>query len=117
MIHSACKSFIRFSSVALAILLLAAPFAFASGGGSGGGGGGGSIHEEMLYERGKKLFGRHVVCDTCPYSDLSLEAGAVATIWPDLQSDLQRDGVIGKNLKRYQRTSLKKYIKQRYKVR
>ncbi len=116
MIHSACKSFIRFSSTALATLLLAAPLAFASGGGSGGGAGS-SVHEEMLYERGKKLFGKHVVCETCPYADLSLEADAVAAIWPDLQSDLRRDGEIGKNLKRYQRTSLRKYIKQRYKVR
>ncbi len=85
------------------------------GGGSGGGGGdGGGRAAEMSYEKGKKLFFENVVCDTCPYADLELEAEVVKTVWPDLKKDIKRSGEIGTNLRFSQRNSLRDFIRKRF---
>ena len=112
----------QLSAIAVMFVFIT-PLAIASGGGNGsggggsGGGGGTDINQEMMYERGQKLFNKLVVCDTCPYAGLDLETDSVKEVWPDIKAAIKRKGVIGKDLKRYQRTSLKRFIKQRYKLR
>ncbi len=85
-----------------------------SGSSEGGGGGSVSIHAEVMYERGKKIFQRNVVCDTCTYSDLELSSESVKEVWPLIREDLKSDGSIGINLKRFQRDSIKHFIKERF---
>ena len=87
-----------------------------SGGGSSGGGGDGtaSNNPASMYDTGKKIFLERVVCDTCPYASLELNTEKVHTVWPDLQLDLKKAGVIGQKLSWWQRISAKHYIKNRF---
>ncbi len=110
------KSTIAGISVAAIAVALTVPSAFASGAGGGGGGSGNTIQEEVMYGKGKKLFEEKVVCESCPYTGLVLETEAVEQVWPSLKKDIKRDGQIGKDLKRFQRKSLKHFIKERFKL-
>jgi len=94
---------------------LSQPYALASGGDSGGGGGT-DVHKQVMYNKGKKLFKQKVVCDSCPYSELVLETAAVEQVWPQMKDDFKKNGQIGKNLKGYQRKSLKYYVKERFEL-
>ena len=88
-----------------------------AGSSSSGGGGGGSrysIHQQVMYNKGKKLFRHEVVCESCPYSELQLNSDAVQSVWVTLEADLEPDGQIGKELVRFQRQSLKFFIKERF---
>ena len=97
---------------------LVCTLALASGGGGGSSGGGGdgtaSNNPASMYDTGKKIFLERVVCDTCPYASLELNTEKVHTVWPDLQLDLKKAGVIGQKLSWWQRISAKHYIKNRF---
>ena len=76
--------------------------------------GGGADPSASMYDTGKKIFLERVVCDTCPYASLELNTENVHTVWPDLQLDLKKAGVIGQKLSWWQRISAKHYIKNRF---
>ena len=73
-----------------------------------------SNNPASMYDTGKKIFLERVVCDTCPYASLELNTEKVHTVWPDLQLDLKKAGVIGQKLSWWQRISAKHYIKNRF---
>ena len=76
--------------------------------------GGGATQSTSMYDTGKKIFLERVVCDTCPYASLELNTEKVHTVWPDLQLDLKKAGVIGQELSWWQRISAEHYIKNRF---
>ena len=76
--------------------------------------GGGANPSTSMYDTGKKIFLERVVCDTCPYASLELNTEKVHTVWPDLQLDLKKAGVIGQELSWWQRISAEHYIKNRF---
>ena len=76
--------------------------------------GGGANQSTSMYDTGKKIFLERVVCDTCPYASLELNSIKVRAVWPDLQLDLKKAGVIGQELSWWQRISAEHYIKNRF---
>ena len=86
-----------------------------SGGGSGDGGGqGGTDTGPVSYDVGKKLFLETVVCDTCPYADLTLDSAHVRDEWKSIKRSLKKKGEIGRNMKWSERESVKRFIKKRF---
>jgi len=107
--------------------LFASTIAFASGGSGGGSSGGGSSSgggggngnavvyvSKATYERGKKVFYENVVCDTCLYAELELTPESVSSVWKKMKKDLHRKGVIGAELERKERRSVKAFIRKRF---
>ncbi len=76
--------------------------------------GGSANPSTSMYDTGKKIFLERVVCDTCPYASLELNSEKVHTVWPNLQLDLKKTGVIGQELSWWQRISAEHYIKNRF---
>ena len=84
------------------------------GSGSGGGAGEGTLHDQMTYDKGKKLFYEKIVCESCPYAGLELETAAVKDVWSVLKKDLKTNGSVGQELTRYQRKAVKRFVKKRF---
>jgi uncharacterized protein (DUF2225 family) len=93
---------------------MACTLAVASGGGGAGGTEEGNQHAQMTYDKGKKLFYERVVCEACQYAGLELESAAVSAVWSDLKKDLKKNGSIGQELTKYQRKSVKRFLKKRF---
>ena len=90
------------------ILLAATIFVSATAIGSGG-----RLYEEYVvadYDIGKKVFLENVVCASCPYPDLELEASEVKIIIPELQ----KEGSIGRYLSLRDRRSVELFLSQRF---
>ncbi len=76
-------------------------------------GSGGRYYEVYVvadYDIGKKVFYEKVVCASCPYPDLELEASKVAEILPDLQ----KEGFIGKYFSLRDRRSVELFVNRRF---
>jgi hypothetical protein len=68
--------------------------------------------QEADYDVGKKVFYEKVVCEACPYHDLSLVAEEIISVIPDLQ----RSGDIGQFLSLHQRKSVQLFINKRFNI-
>ena len=116
------KGITKFILRVFLVSLMACSLAVASGsGGSGGSGSGGGVgvgegtlHAQMTYDKGKKLFYERVVCESCLYAGLALETAAVKDVWSDLKKDLKKNGSIGQELTSYQRKAVKRFVKKRF---
>jgi adenosine deaminase len=76
-------------------------------------GSGGRYYEEYViadYDIGKKVFLDNVVCASCPYPNLELEASEVKKIIPELQ----KEGSIGKYLSLRDRRSVELFLSERF---
>ena len=62
------------------------------------------------YNTGKKIFFEQVVCSTCPYSDLNLNATEVAAIRPALETS----GDLGQFMSLRDRRSVQYFISKRF---
>ncbi len=92
----------------ITFLLLFSNLANASGGGGGGDGPG----TQKNYDRGKRLFLEMVVCESCPYSDMELNAENARQLLPELR----RKGKLGKHLSYNERWALKFFIRKRFEI-
>ncbi len=95
-------------------LLFSISIAFASGGGGGGNSGGSADHGPISYDVGKKLFVEAVVCDSCPFADLSVDSESVRAAWKAIKKSLRSRGEIGETLIWSERESVKRFIRKRF---
>lgn len=79
---------------------------------SGNSNGSYSGFQEPNYDVGKKVFYEKVICEVCPYHDLSLVTEEIQNVIPDLQ----RSGNIGQMLSLHQRKSVRLFIKKRFNI-
>lgn len=79
---------------------------------SGGGGGGDGPGTKKNYDRGKKLFLERVVCESCPYSDMELNAENARQLLPEIK----RKGKLGKGMSYNERWALKFFIRKRFEI-
>ena len=64
------------------------------------------------YDLGKAVFFKKIICETCPYGDISLDTASVENILPEVH----RKGSIGKELTIKERKSVKLFIKTRFNI-